>query len=95
MKLADVIFNHGVKVFKVEEPKGKVVAMSNITFRMGPTEMFVVKGLRVVDGANGLFVSMPQTKSADGEYSDIAFPLTKELREEITSEILAAYEGVK
>lgn len=89
-KLADVIFNHGVKVFKVKEPKGKVVAMANIVFRQGSEEKFVVKGLKVVEGSKGLFVSMPSEKIG-GEYKDTSFPLTKDFREEITEDILSAY----
>jgi len=94
-KLSDVIFNVGVKVFKVKEPQGKVVAMANIVFRMGSTEKFVVTGLRVIDGKKGLFVSMPNFKSPAGIYTDVAFPVTKEFREEIIEDVLAEYEEVK
>ena len=49
-------------------------------------------GLKIFDGANGFFVSMPNKKAQDGEYKDIAFPITKEAREQITSTVLQEYE---
>ena len=35
---------------------------------------------------------MPNKKAQDGEYKDIAFPITKEAREQITSSVLQEYE---
>jgi stage V sporulation protein G len=32
---------------------------------------FVIKGLRVVQGAKGLFLAMPQERSKDGEWYNI------------------------
>ena len=55
-------------------------------------DSFVVTGLKVVKGKNGLFVTMPQYKTADGEYKDSCYPLSKELREDISEKVLTAYE---
>ncbi|MDO4562526.1 MAG: SpoVG family protein [Clostridia bacterium] len=51
---------------------------------------FVVKGLMVREGENGMFVSFPSTKVGD-EYRDICFPITKEARDAITKTVLEAY----
>ena len=51
-----------------------------------------ITGIRIVEGKLGLFVSMPQSKDNDGEYHDVAFPITKEAREEIQDAVLDAYE---
>ncbi len=53
---------------------------------------FVVHDIRVVEGANGLFVSMPSRKTGQGEYRDIAHPVTAEAREMIQEAVLKAYE---
>lgn len=53
---------------------------------------FVVTGLRVVDGKNGLFVSMPQSKDKEENWYDIAFPVTKEGRSQIQDKVLKEYE---
>jgi stage V sporulation protein G len=56
------------------------------------TNAIMLTGLRVIQGKHGLFVSMPLRKDRlTGEYSDIAFPISKEIREKMTEAILAAY----
>lgn len=76
------------EVYIVENSTSKIVATATIII----DECFVVKGLKIFDGANGFFVSMPNKKAQNGEYKDIAFPITKEAREQITSTVLQEYE---
>ncbi len=58
--------------------------------------MFVVKNLRVVDGANGCFVAMPQESYKDGpgstKYRDTFFPMNKNARAALESAVMAAYD---
>lgn len=68
---------------------GNTKAFASITFN----DCFVVTGLKVVKGSNGLFVSMPSRKTADGEYKDICFPITADYRQYISDEILAKYSN--
>ena len=53
---------------------------------------FVVKGLRVVQGQKGLFLSMPQEKSKDGKFYNTFLPVTKEARQNLSEIVLAAYQ---
>lgn len=53
--------------------------------------VFAVHDVRVVEGQNGLFVSMPSRKTPEGEYRDLAHPITSEAREMIQREVLGAY----
>lgn len=79
-----------VAIRKVEQ--GNTVAYADITLN----EDFVVKGLRVVKSESGNFVAMPQGKKyqKDGKdvYPDTAFPITKELREEINKAVLDEFD---
>lgn len=52
---------------------------------------FVIKGLRVVEGEKGLFVSMPQEKGKDGKWYDTFSPKSKEVRQELADLILEVY----
>ncbi|MDD5097302.1 MAG: SpoVG family protein [Candidatus Omnitrophica bacterium] len=52
----------------------------------------VVKGLSVVDGSKGLFVSMPRHQGKDGKWYDTVYPSTKELREQLSQLVLSAYQ---
>ena len=67
---------------------GKMKASVSITI----DGEFVVHDIKVIDGEKGLFVAMPSRKSSDGSYIDIAHPLTSELRAEITTAVLDAYD---
>jgi len=57
-------------------------------------DLIAIKGIRVVEGAKGLFVTMPQSRDQDGNYHDIAFPLTSDLRKAVNKAILDEYQAV-
>lgn len=67
---------------------GKVKALCSIIL----DGAFAVHDLRVVQGANGLFVSMPARRTNGGEYRDVAHPITGEMRDAIQKQVLAAYQ---
>jgi stage V sporulation protein G len=52
----------------------------------------VVKGLRIVNGANGLFVSMPQHQGKDGKWYSTVFPTTKDIQKQLSDLVLEAYQ---
>ncbi len=52
---------------------------------------FVVKGIKVLEGENGLWVSMPSRKAKDGSFQDVFHPASREAREKIVSAVLDAY----
>ena len=53
---------------------------------------FIIKGLRVVQGEKGLFISMPQEKSKDGKFYNTFSPVTKEARQQLVETVLTAYQ---
>jgi stage V sporulation protein G len=67
----------------------KLKAFVNVTF----DDCFVVRGMKVIKGATGYFVSMPSRKMNDGTYRDIAHPITNEFREKVENAILEAYKA--
>lgn len=67
---------------------GKLKAFVDVSFNG-----VVVKGLRVVEGKKGLFVGMPQQQGKDGQWYNAAYPLTKELKQEINEIVLEAYNA--
>jgi stage V sporulation protein G len=66
----------------------KLKAVASITI----DDEFVVHDLKVIDGKDGYFLSMPRRKISDGEYKDIVHPIKTEVRVELTKMILDAYE---
>jgi len=51
----------------------------------------VIKGLRIINGANGLFVSMPRHKSKDGKWYNTVYPTNKEKHQELSELVLGLY----
>lgn len=78
-----------VKVFPVNEEKLK--AYVSIVF----DGCFLVSDLKIIQGPNGLFISMPSKRKKNGEFKDVAHPLNRETREMLEKHILAEYERVK
>ena len=75
-----------VRVFPVNEEKLR--AYVTITF----DRCFVIRDLKLIQGATGLFVSMPSKKRKDGTYRDIAHPINNETRRMIEGKIIAEYQ---
>ena len=65
----------------------KLKAFVNVTF----DDQFVVRGMKVIKGANGYFVSMPSRKMPDGSFRDIAHPINNEFRQNVEKIILDEY----
>lgn len=74
-----------------ELQSGKLKAIASVSL----DGMFVVKGLKVMDGKKGLFVSMPQEvfTGNDGkkQYSNLFFPMTNGAKEELQTVVLEVY----
>ncbi len=66
----------------------KLRGFANVTF----DNAFVIRGMKIIQGTNGYFVSMPSRKRPDGTHQDIAHPVNKETRLMIEEKVLEAYE---
>lgn len=76
-----------VRIRKVEK-EGKMKAVVSITIE----DEFVVHDIKVIEGEKGLFIAMPSRKSSDGEYRDIAHPISSTTREQLQTLILQKYK---
>jgi stage V sporulation protein G len=66
----------------------KLKAYASITF----DNCFVVRGLKVISGTQGYFISMPSRRRKDGSFQDIALPVTNDMRLHIENKVLDAFE---
>ena len=55
-------------------------------------DQFLIKGVRVVSGKNGLFVSMPRQQGKDNKWYDSVVALTKEAKTQLGRIVLEAYQ---
>ncbi len=55
-------------------------------------DALLIKGIKVLEGKNGLFVSMPQEQAKDKKWYDSVRCLTQDVREQITEVVLSVYK---
>ena len=67
--------------------EGRMKAIASITL----DHEFVVHDIRVIDGNAGMFVAMPSKRTPDGEFRDIAHPITSSTRQKIQDAVLEEY----
>jgi len=67
----------------------KLKGFANVTF----DNAFVIRGLKIIAGNSGYFVSMPSRKRPDGTHQDICHPINNETRQLIEEKVLEAYEA--
>ena len=77
-----------VRVRKVDSDS-KMRAVASITI----DDEFVIHDIKIIDGDKGLFIAMPSRKTGDGEYRDIAHPISSEVRAKMQATIIEAYEN--
>jgi len=66
----------------------KLKAFANVTF----DNSFVIRGLKIINGNKGYFISMPSKRRPDGTYQDVAHPINSEMRRTLERMVLEAYE---
>jgi len=66
----------------------RLKAFASVTF----DKCFVVRNMKIVQGAKGVFLCMPSRKLPDGTHKDMVHPITQEFRKYLEENILKAYE---
>ncbi len=73
---------------RLVKDSGKLRGIASITF----DDEFAVHDIKVIEGDRGMFVAMPSRKTPDGEFRDIAHPISQKARDQIQEMVIAAYE---
>ncbi|MBI2093437.1 MAG: septation protein SpoVG family protein [Candidatus Omnitrophica bacterium] len=77
-----------VKRIVTFEGEGSLKAFCDLSI----AEQYLIKGLRVVKGKKGLFVSMPREQGKDTKWYDSVVTLTQEAKREVERVVLEAYQ---
>lgn len=84
------VTNVQVFTFKEGINMGHIKGLATIVLN----DQIQIRGLRVMDGENGLFVSYPNDPFYKGEdYRSICLPITRQLREHIENCVLEKYQA--
>ena len=80
-----------VKVHPINNPGNNLLAYANVVLN----DKVAISGIRIIDSERDPFVSMPQSKDKENKYHDIAFPVTGDLRKELSQAILEEYYSLE
>ena len=75
-----------VRVRRIEHD-GKLRGVASITL----DDDFVIHDIKIIQGDRDLFIAMPSRKSSEGDFKDIAHPITSAARDYIQKSIIEAY----
>ena len=68
--------------------EGNMKAVASITI----DNELAIHDIKIIEGEKGLFIAMPSRETPEGEFRDIAHPISHESREVLQKAVLDAYE---
>ncbi|MGM0602655.1 MAG: SpoVG family protein [Bacillota bacterium] len=78
-----------VRVFPVDISDSLIKAYATITF----DDSFVIRDMKVIDGKNGTFLSMPSRRKRNGDFQDVCFPISTKLRDSMEDAVLDKFSN--
>ncbi|MDO5715839.1 MAG: septation regulator SpoVG [Tissierellia bacterium] len=69
---------------------GKMKAIVSVTF----DDEIVIHDIKIIEGAESLFIAMPSRKLPNGEFRDIAHPINSDARGKIEEAVFAKYDEI-
>ena len=80
-----------VQVFPFKEgpSMGHLLGLASIVLN----DQLQVRGLRIMDGVNGLYVAYPNDPFYKGDFRSVCSPMTRQLREHIENCVLEKYQA--
>lgn len=77
-----------IKIRLTSNKDDKLKAVASIVI----DDAIAIHGIKIVNGRDGLFLSMPSRKNKEGDFVDIVHPIKNEIREELQTKVLEAYK---
>ncbi len=79
-----------MKIIRINPLKNDSGGKTAAFFDIQTNDGIIIKGFRIVNGANGLFVSAPNDKGKDGKYYDNVI-LPQEMKSEVEKQAIEEY----
>ncbi len=54
-------------------------------------DVLMIKGVRIIEGREGVFVAMPQSQAKDQKWYDTVYPVTKEARFSLQDQVIEEF----
>ena len=75
-----------VRIRKLPD-EGKMKAIVSVTF----DDQIVIHDIKIIQGAESLFIAMPSRKLPNGEFRDIAHPINSDTRKLVEDAVFEKY----
>ncbi len=79
-----------MKIFRMNPLQSNSGGKTAAFFDIQTDDGIIIKGFRIVNGSNGLFISSPDEKGKDGKYYETVI-LPKEMKEKLEKVALEEY----
>ncbi len=79
---------HIIRMNKTGEKYGCLKAFADVEIN----NAILIRGLFIMSGKNGVYVSMPRQKGKNNQWYEIVKILNRQLKEEVFSRVLLEYE---
>lgn len=80
-----------VNVKKYDKEGSKMKGIASVLI----DDCFVIRGIRIIEGEEGLFIAFPSRKNSEGLYVDEAHPINSETRKLFEDAIFEEYNKVE
>ena len=77
-----------VRVYPIDEPKGKTLAFASVSIG----DIVAMRSIRIVQGQERPYVSMPKSKDKSGNFRDLTCPVVSDLRKDLNTAVLGEWE---
>ena len=78
-----------VRIRKLPD-EGKMKAIVSVTF----DDQIVIHDIKIIQGAESLFIAMPSRKLPNGEFRDIAHPINSDTRKLVEDAVFEKYNEI-
>jgi stage V sporulation protein G len=79
-----------MKIIRINPLKNNSGGKTAAFFDIETNDGIIIKGFRIVNGANGLFISAPNDKGKDGKYYDNVI-LPKEMKSDVEKQAIEEF----
>ena len=76
-----------VRIWLIQKEDSKLKGIASVTL----FDSIVIHDIKIIEGADGMFIAMPSRKTGENEYRDIVHPINSESRAILSNAILSAY----
>lgn len=83
-----------MKIYRMNPLKSDSGGKTAAFFDVQTDDEIIIKGFRIVNGTNGLFISLPDQKGKDGKFYDTVI-LPKEMKDSLEKLALEEYSKAK